>query len=249
MFEVQTQEFSGPLEKLLELIESKKMDITQISLAQVTADFLAYVENIKKEISETQTATIQPRLLADFLVVASQLLLIKSRSALPDLELTSEEEESIEDLERRLKLYQEIKPMVGMLRDTWSGAGQMFSRTSLYHFQPVFYPPSSYTTEQILSAMKRIIQVAGSLFLEEEKIERRLISLEAKIKDIAQKITNGVTKFSQVVERGSREEIVVLFLAVLHLLRDRILTVRQTKAFGDLEIERSSEEQITQPLS
>lgn len=242
MFEVQTGEFAGPLEKLLELIEEKKMDISQISLAQVTADFLAYIEEIKRMILSDEhqgkeVTALSPRILTDFLVVASHLLLIKSRSALPNLELTQDEEQGIEDLEKRLKLYQEIRPMVGALRTQWEHSGQMFSGASLYHFHSVFYPPASLSKEDILTAMKKMVIAVGSLFLEEEKIERRLISLEAKIKEIAQKISNGITRFSQVSKNGSKEEVIVLFLAVLHLLRDRILRVRQENVFGDFEIE------------
>jgi len=241
MFEVQTQEFVGPLEKLLELIEEKKMDITQVSLAQVTADFLAYIEEIKKAVLEQErgdTQLLSPRVLSDFLVVASHLLLIKSRSALPNLELTQDEEQGIEELEKRLKIYQEIRPMVGALRSQWEISGQLFSRTSLYHFGPVFYPPASLTKEDLWATIKKMVTAIAPLFLEEEKIERRLISLEAKIKEIAQKISNGIKKFSQVSKDGSKEEIIVLFLAVLHLLRDRILRVRQDDVFGDFEIER-----------
>ena len=112
MYQVKVLDFAGPMEKLLELIEAKKLDITRISLAEVTADFLKYIHSLTKT-DKTQTGAedfsvsqrsvgvsprlvgVSPRVLADFLVVASQLILIKSKAILPDVELSEEEEESI----------------------------------------------------------------------------------------------------------------------------------------------------------
>ena len=82
-YELKTEQFSGPIEKLWELIEEKKLEITELNLAEVTADFLNYLKTIEK---------VEPKLLADFVVIASRLLLIKSKALLPNLELTVEEE-------------------------------------------------------------------------------------------------------------------------------------------------------------
>src|SRR5262245_24863161 len=103
MYEVRLEQYSGPLDKLLELIEEKKLEPTQVSLAAVTADFISYVEKLEQE------KDVDPGVLADFVVVAARLLVIKSKVLLPGLELTEEEKVDIADLENRLKIYQEFK--------------------------------------------------------------------------------------------------------------------------------------------
>jgi segregation and condensation protein A len=100
LFIVKTQSFEGPLDLLLELIEKKKLFISDISLAQVTDDFIEHIKNMGDiAIGES----------AHFILVASTLLLIKSKSLLPSLVLTEEEQGDIRNLEARLKIYKRIK--------------------------------------------------------------------------------------------------------------------------------------------
>src|SRR6478609_2971026 len=95
-FAVKTPVYEGPLDLLLDLVEKRKLFVSDVSLAQVTDDFIKYIESHEEfPISES----------AEFIVIASTLMLVKSRSLLPMLELTQEEEASIEDLEKRLVLY------------------------------------------------------------------------------------------------------------------------------------------------
>src|SRR3989344_3177572 len=109
-YELKLDTFQGPLEKLLELIESKELEITRLNLAEVTADFLAYVRSLEE---------IDSRVLADFITVAARLILIKSHALLPQLALTEEEEEDIADLERRLKLYKEFRVVERAIANSW----------------------------------------------------------------------------------------------------------------------------------
>src|SRR3989344_4119781 len=89
------EEFEGPLELLLKLIEDEKLDITTISLAKVSDQYLAYIKNEEELPSEE---------VADFLVVAAKLIYVKSKYLLPALQL---EEEDGEDLEQQLKIFRE----------------------------------------------------------------------------------------------------------------------------------------------
>jgi len=93
MYRVELKEFQGPLDLLLQFTEENKLDITEISLAKITDQYLSYLKQIQNISLES---------LADFLVIASRLILIKSRMLLPELELTPEEEEDIETLKQRL---------------------------------------------------------------------------------------------------------------------------------------------------
>lgn len=99
VFNINTEKFSGPLDLLLRLIEEKNLNINDIALSSVTNEYLEYIKSIKAN----------PNELADFLVIASTLILIKSKSILPTLELSSEETEEILDLKERLIVYKIFK--------------------------------------------------------------------------------------------------------------------------------------------
>ena len=109
-YELNIGTFRGPLEKLLGLIEAKELEITQLSLAEVTADFLEYVRTLTE---------VDPRVLTDFIVIAARLILIKSRAILPQLTLSDEEEEDIADLEDRLRIYREFKRAEAHIEGYW----------------------------------------------------------------------------------------------------------------------------------
>src|SRR3989344_7803810 len=101
-YHVKTDNFQGPLDLLLSQIEKRKLPINEISLSKVTDDFISYIEGEEK---------FPIALSAHFILIASTLLLIKSKSLLPTLELSGEEQGNIEDLERRLKELKRIKEL------------------------------------------------------------------------------------------------------------------------------------------
>jgi len=243
MYQVKTEAFSGPLEKLLELIEEKKMDITQISLAAVTADFLSHIESLKimaessQREEEDEKKTLSLRILADFLVVAAQLILIKSKALLPEIVLSQEEEEGIYDLEKRLRIYSQLRPMFALVKNTWTQSDQMYSRTMLTSISPVFYPPKNIKKQDLQSALGKLLNTLGSLFLDKETIKKQLFSLEDKIMEVSKKIMQGVSKFSEIIGKKKKEEIIILFLALLHLLRENYFAVSQKKLFEEINIE------------
>src|SRR3989344_7599778 len=105
---VKTHIFEGPLDTLLSLIEKRKLFINDISLAKVADDYIAYV----KSLSDFPIADS-----AHFILIASTLVLIKSKSLLPQLTLTEDEQHSIEDLEARLSEYQKYKALAVHLRE------------------------------------------------------------------------------------------------------------------------------------
>lgn len=241
MYQVQTEQFSGPLEKLLELIEAKKLDITTISLAEVTNDFLSYIETLRSHIASSgEEDGLSPRVLSDFLVVASHLVLIKSKELLPDISFTEDEQEEIVDLERRLKIYSELKPLFLLLKTSWQATQPSFSREFLKDFPPVFYPPATLHSTDLQNALGNLLQSLGSLVIETEHIEKQLINLEEKISELSTKIAQGISRFSQIASSDSKGELIVLFLALLHLLRDQTVRVKQDGLFGEIEMEKIS---------
>ena len=98
MVNFKLEQFNGPLDLLLKLIEKEELDITQISLAKITDQYIEYIKS---------TSYIKPEDMADFLVMAARLLLIKSKALFPYLQF-GEEDEDVEELERQLKMYKEF---------------------------------------------------------------------------------------------------------------------------------------------
>src|SRR5581483_3526781 len=111
-FVIQAKGHEGPLELILELIEKRKLLVNELSLSQVTDDFIQYVRS--HEAFPMEDAT-------NFVNVAATLLLIKSRSLIPELELSTEEEEDVADLKRRLEQYEKA-------REAARALGQLFGR-------------------------------------------------------------------------------------------------------------------------
>ena len=104
-----------PYDKILELVEAKQLDITTVSLAEITGDFIKQIPD-------------DPQFLADFVVVAAKLILIKSKALLPSLQLTEEEEGDIKELEERLKLYKTFKSASENIKKLWDKSSSSVSR-------------------------------------------------------------------------------------------------------------------------
>ena len=134
-FSIATQTYSGPLEALLNLIEERKLAISEVSLSEVTDAYLAYVEKLPElPLGET----------AQFILVASTLLLIKSRTLLPMLSLSDDERESVEELERRLARYALVRKAAKLLRKEWGRAPLALAKRAPApppHFTPPQHRP------------------------------------------------------------------------------------------------------------
>lgn len=242
-YAVDTAIYKGPIEKLLELVEEKKFEITELSLAQVTGDFLKYFEDVKFRFrGTTSQGEEDPKsIIADFLVVASRLLLIKSRALLPNLELDEEEEEDIRDLELRLKLYRELKGTKGYIRDIWRDTPYMVGREFLMAKEPMFLPPQGLRPSHLEEAVRQMVQELQRFLMPEEKVRRVIVRLQDKIQEILGRLTEKPMDLGHLDGKKKREEIVMLFLAVLHLVRDNFIHVEQSEEFGRIFIAKRKE--------
>lgn len=226
--------YQGPLHKLLELVEDKKLDITLVSLAQVTDDFIRYVRALEAR-EETHYD-----LIANFLVVASQLVLIKSKMLLPTLVFDSDEEESLHDLEHRLQLYQELKATRNFFEERWADLPRMYARPFLRLSKPIFYPHPGITLSSLQTVFLSVIDVFERQFIKTEAIEREVVQLEAKIEFLLERIRISKCTFSECTSQASRQELVVLFLALLHLVKEERVMVRQEDNLGEIILEATS---------
>jgi len=227
-FQIQQEKFAGPLDLLLNLIEEKKLEITEISLAQVTDAFLKHVGDIKQA---------NAGILADFIVVAAKLLLIKSRALLPTLELSGEEETEIEDLTRRLEIYKLFKEADQNLKKMYFRQ-PLFSREFLFNQTPLFYPPQNLSLADIQKAFQKIwgeFQKLG----EEISVEKikKIVKIEEKIKyilNILNKSSNLM--FKNAVKKSEKIEVIITFLAILHMFKEKMIVIEQEQEFGEISL-------------
>jgi len=236
MYQVSLEKFSGPMDLLLSLIEEKKMAIGEVVLSQVTDQFLEYL----KEVQENEH---YQRVLADFLVVASRLILIKSRTLLPNLVLSQEEEGDIKDLENRLKAYQEIK-IWGRELGKWArNQNQYFNRESFLNLPIIFYPPQNASVENLYKIYEAFLKTLPQIEKLEEKNLQRVVTLEQKIQELRARITMVVEASFADISKGVKTKIDVIlsFLAVLMLCRTRVLDLSQNEIFGDIKIKQCAE--------
>lgn len=250
------EKFEGPLQILLELIEKEKLAISEISLAKVADEYLSHVKSLgainpvrslarangasPNDLGEATSNGVNPDELAEFLVIAAQLMLIKSRSLLPHLQLDEEEKSSIEELERRLEEYRRARDRAKALKERAALGLRIHARESFFGLPPVFFPPPGVGLANLKAAFEAFVAALPKLEkLAEERI-KKVISLEEKISHIRSFLTGFVERaFSEII-KGSRErtEVIVSFLAILELARQRFVDLDQSKPFGDITIKR-----------
>ena len=174
-YAVRLEQFEGPLELLLQLIEKEKLDVTRVSLASVADQFLDYIG---------RQGDVPLSHLASFLSVASRLLLLKSRALLPLLEFTEDEEESIEDLEWQLKEYRRFREASQGLALLFARPTSAYPRESFLGAKSVFYPPPLLTVETLKETFQTVLGEIPLLEkLEEETIEE-VVTLEEKMLEL-----------------------------------------------------------------
>lgn len=230
-FTIETQDFQGPLDKLLELVKEEKLDINKVSLSKVTGKFLEHITELKKS-EDVPHSTI-----ADFLVVASKLLLLKSKVLIPSLELEKEEEEDIENLEIQLKIYSRVKEAEEKLKKAWQENSPMAAREFLAGREVIFHP-GKISASNIKKAVLKITDEIKKL-RPVEKIRREVINLRNKMEEVMKRITSTPAGLKTFFQTGGKNEVVVLFLVILHLFRDKKIDLEQKEQFGEIKIKKA----------
>lgn len=226
---VKIDKFEGPLELLLNLIEKRKLHINDVSLAKVADDYVSYIKNTHDfPMSET----------ANFILIASTLLLIKSKSLLPSLNLTQEEEDGVRDLELRLKIYQRFKEVSILLRDIFSK--QIIFLQSEKKEVIVFAPHEQITTETLLNSIKSVIKNLPKKEFIPKAVVAKVINIEEVINNLTDRIQKNLRiSFKEFSNMGKEEKVYVIvsFLAMLELVKQGVANVIQEKQFDDIFIE------------
>lgn len=232
-YKVKLEQFEGPLDLLLQLIEEQKLDITQVSLAQVTDQYIEYLHQAvdKHQISAGE--------LADFLVVASKLLLIKSKALLPYLEW-GEEEEAV-DLEKQLKIYKEYLEASKIIQKMVSKKKFTYSREKLLTIKEVgFNPPKSLTIKKIQKVFKSFLEELKPIVQLPRDVIRKTINIQEKISQIRERIlAKASMNFGELLKSAKdKTDVIVSFLALLELVKQKSINVDQQNLFEDIKISR-----------
>ncbi len=228
-YSVQLDTFEGPLDLLLRLIEKAELDITTISLARVTDQYLAYIRELDR---------IEPDLLADFLVVAARLILIKSRALLPQPQQPEEEEEDVgHDLVRQLEEYRRYKIASEHLREREELGLRCHVRAAPLVARPRVLPPGEVSLSDLLAALQRVLATTPAVPAS-TVITPHTVTVEDKIRAIEAAISESPrVGFTALLLRArSRVEIIVTFLAVLELIKRGRILAEQGEPFGEIHL-------------
>lgn len=240
MMEFTTEKFSGPLGLLLSMIESEEMDITEIALAKIADEYVNYIRSASED-------DIDPDEMADFLVIAAKLLFIKSKALLPYL-YTAEDEQEVDDLEKQLRMYKEFVTASQKIKERLMEKHFLFlppllkNRRQQFNL-PVFTAPAKINTALMHEVFLKLLAALEKI--KEEKLpESRLepkISIDEKIAQIKKMIFSQVkVNFSKILSAAeNKTEVIVSFLAVLELAKQKELIFDQDELFGEINISRN----------
>lgn len=232
MLHTKVSQFEGPLDLLLNLIEQRQLDITQIALAEVTEQFLQYIKQLEH---------LDPTTLADYLAIAAKLLVIKSKAILPSLEMEPEEDEIGVDLESRLILYKQFKEVAKVLKRLDNRRRQSFSRLVTFEERMSFYPDSAITTKELHSAVLRVLLQLKELDnLPKAKI-KEAVSIQEKINHLQKLLSIQIeTRLSDLLKQAkNKDEVIVTFLALLELIKQKIFSAEQETLFAEVVIKKA----------
>ncbi len=236
------EHFEGPLDLLLQLVEQERLDISQVSLATVAEQFVAHIQG---------NPDIPMEELADFLVVAAKLVYLKSKLLMPELADTELEEGP--DLETQLRMYRAFVKASHEIDAKWRSKLRSYARTRrAFRLQEVkFLPPPDVTSAALQDIMRRVIsRIEPFLKLPKAALER-VITVQDKIKQLYASIRDRakLTFSSFLGRKTDKPEAVASFLALLELVKQRFVRVRQTDLFDEIEIEAHPEPPAQDPFA
>ena len=233
-YKVKLEIFEGPLDLLLYLIKQDEIDIYEISLERITSQYLEYLQAFKE---------LNIDIAGEFIVMAANLIYLKSRSLLPVDQQPPDDEAAEDDprwdLIRQLIEYKKFKEAASQLRDRALEQERMFARAGagLGEVALAPLPLGEVGIFQLINALQTVIKrVEAREDLREVFGEHFTVS--DKIESILRRVASGVTlKFSELfAQMASRVEIVVTFLALLELIRLKQVRVSQPNPFDEIEI-------------
>jgi len=232
-YEIQLPVFEGPLGLLLQLIEREELDITTVALARVTDQYLVYLEELEQR---------QVKELADFIVVAAKLLLIKSLSLLSrPSEMSPEAEEAGDELVRQLQEYKRFKNIAGLLHEREKQGLHGYVRIApTPHLEPQL-DLDGVTFHDLVAVVQEALEAIPTTPSAGNVVTPSTVTIGEQITLIEERlIRQRQVGFREVLsDATTRVEVIVTLLAVLELIKRDQVRVRQEQLFGEIVIERS----------
>ena len=234
---IEVNDFNGPLDLLLHLIKTSKMDIYDIDIKVITKEYIDYINNNKE-------LTIDA--CSEYLVMASELIHLKSKQLLNknnEEEETEYEINNEEELSNLLLEYQNIKEMASDFRELETKRGNVYTKLpeNLNEFRENKELNSDITLDDLLSAFEEFLKRKR---LEEPlntKVTKRELSVEERIKSIRQIIkVKGKVNFLDLFDDISKPYVIITFLSILNMTKNKEIKLSQTNNFGEIYIEGST---------
>jgi segregation and condensation protein A len=230
--EVFLEAFEGPLDLLLYLIRRQNLDILDIPLAEITRQYMQYIELMQG---------LQLELAGEYLVMAATLAEIKSRMLLPRPRSAAEDEEDPRaELVRRLQEYERFKraaegidTLPRLERDVWSASAELAERRAARTLPQI-------ALQEMLTAFKEVVARAG--MFAHHHIQREQLSVGERMSDILAALAAGAfVPFVQLfrAEEG-RMGVTVTFVAILELMREGLIDIVQAQAYAPLHVRAAS---------
>lgn len=230
-FHIQTDGYHGPFELVLDLIEERKLLVNELALASITEKFIEHVR-------AQETFPVEET--ANFIQIAATLLLIKSKSLIPDLALTDEEVADVEDLKRRLEAYEKAREAAREL-------SRLFGRNVMLPAgerppTPVFAPSRDLSSEALMQAYERVLAAREKIAELPEARVKPLVTIEEMMERLAARVQTAMTLSFKDFAGDAKEkvEIIVSFLALLELVKQGAVAAEQYDTHGDIRISHTA---------
>ena len=230
-FNIKTDAYQGPFEFVLDLIETRKLLVNDLALASITEDFIQHVRK-QTEFPVEETA--------NFIQIAATLLLIKSKSLIPDLEFSEDENADVEDLKRRLAAYEKVREASRELTRIFGKVIMLPAGECLP--EPFFAPSSDLSVNALAEAMARVLAAREVVEELPEARVKPLVTIEEMMDRLAKRVQSVLTlsfkEFSK--NSGEKIEIIVSFLALLELVKQGAVAAEQYDQHGDIRISHTA---------
>lgn len=234
-FSIKTDSYEGPFELLLDLIEARKLLVNDLALANITEDFIQHVRAQEAfPVEET----------ANFIQIAATLLLIKSKSLIPDLTLSEEENADVEDLKRRLAAYEKVREAAREL-------ARIFGRRVMVPAgerppEVVFAPSRDLSAQALAEAMTRVLAAREAVEELPEARVKPLVTIEEMMDRLAKRVQSAMTLSFKDFAGTQKEkvEVIVSFLALLELVKQGAVAAEQFDTYGDIRISHTAAEAV-----
>jgi len=228
-YEIETELYSGPLDLLLDLIQKAELDITKLALAQVTDQFLAYIEAHRD---------LEPDYISEFLVIAAKLVQIKSEALLPRPPAREDDEEDPgEALAYQLQIYKKIKGAAH-----WLGQRMDAKLRGYLHVPRAFdvhaqIDLTGVEVADLIAALEALLQ-QNAASEPESVISIPKLTLKRKLEEIISRLrVLPSTSFQQLLgAERTRLNMIVVFLAILELTKQDLVITEQSDLFADIRV-------------